>query len=140
MGELRTFLGDLALPELAQASVWTSRTPFVPPRHVKAKRHALEDQVQAELASAGLPAARHIKVLGRDVIVKREFHRFVRARGDRKPPAPRFFAIRIELERAVRGPVALGYGAHFGLGLMVPDAEGRHASHSAPDGFNADNV
>jgi CRISPR-associated protein Csb2 len=31
--------------------------------------------------------------------------------------------LRIELERQVRGPIALGYGSHFGLGLFVPQHE-----------------
>jgi CRISPR-associated protein Csb2 len=123
MGELDIFSRDLAVPELAHASVWTSRTPFVPPRHVKAKRHTVEDQVQAELASAGLPVARRVDILPRDVILRREFHRFVRARRDREPPASRFFAVRIELEHPVQGPVALGYGSHFGLGLMTPETQ-----------------
>ncbi len=34
------------------------------------------------------------------------------------------FWLEIEFAAAVRGPIALGYGAHFGLGVLVPDADG----------------
>jgi CRISPR-associated protein Csb2 len=118
-----TRLQGKAIPELAEASVWTSKTPFTPPRHLKAKRHTLEDQVQAELAARGFPPAKRVDVLDRDTVVARGFHRFVRERRDpqRRPPMRCFFALRIELERPCRGPISLGYAAHFGLGLMVPD-------------------
>ncbi|MBI2393745.1 MAG: type I-U CRISPR-associated protein Cas5/Cas6 [Deltaproteobacteria bacterium] len=124
LGELETFrsLAARAVAELAETNVWESRTPFVPPRHLKATKHTLEDQVQAELASRGLPAAARIEQLARDELVRRGFHRFVRERRHpaRPPPAPRFFGLRLELERPCRGPLALGYASHFGLGLFVP--------------------
>jgi CRISPR-associated protein Csb2 len=117
-------LGRTEVRELAEARIWTSRTPFVPPRHIKARRHTLHDQVQAELAARSLPRATRIDVLDAETVVALGFHRFVRARRDpkRQPPAPRFFGLRIELERPARGPIAFGYGAHFGLGLFVPEA------------------
>ncbi len=122
-------LGTKPVPELAEASVWTSRTPFVPPRHLKARRHTLEDQVQAELAARGFPRAMRIDVLDRATLIARGFHRFVRARRDplRSPPAMCFFGLRIELERPASGPLSLGYAAHFGLGLMVPDGASSRA-------------
>jgi CRISPR-associated protein Csb2 len=123
LGTLREFtrLGDVSLPELATSSLWRSRTPFVPPRHLKARRHSLEDQVQAELSSRGLPAAIRI-----DACNPREqrFYRFVRTRrdADRAPPAQRFFDLRLELERPARGPITLGYASHLGLGLFGAEA------------------
>jgi len=119
-----TRLGGRPVPELAESRMWTSRTPFVPPRHLKAKRHTVEDQVRAELASRGLQATR-VDVWSRDEVVKRGFQHFVRARRDpqRQPPARCFFGLRIELEEVARGPIALGYGSHFGLGLFEPAAE-----------------
>jgi CRISPR-associated protein Csb2 len=124
LGMLEDFLhvGSQGIAELAESRVWTSRTPFVPPRHLKSRRHTLQDQLQAELASRGLPRASQIDVLDRDHVVELGFHRFVRVRRDRgrPPPASCFFALRVELERPVRGPIALGYASHFGLGLFVP--------------------
>jgi CRISPR-associated protein Csb2 len=124
IGRLKDFarLGTRPVAELAESSIWKSKTPFVPPRHVKPKRHTLEDQVQAELATRGLPAASRIDLFERDEVVGLGFHRFVRARRDpsRRPPAPRFFGLRIELTQPARGPITLGYASHFGLGLFVP--------------------
>jgi CRISPR-associated protein Csb2 len=129
LGQVADFarVGRSLLAELSESRVWVSRTPFVPPRHLKARRHSLEDQVRAELSTRGLPDATRIDVLDRDTTIANRFHHFVRARRDpkRAPPARRFFALRIELERAVRGPIALGYASHFGLGVMVPESDAR---------------
>jgi CRISPR-associated protein Csb2 len=57
--------GDFAklVPHVSAARVWTSVTPFVPPRFLKAKgRDSLEGQVQAELSSRGLPVAASVEV------------------------------------------------------------------------------
>lgn len=122
-----------SIHELGEASIWTSCTPFVPPRHLKAKRHTIEDQVQAELATRGLPRAKRIDMFDRDALISRGFQRFVRARRDptRGPPAPCFFGLEIELERPASGPIALGYGSHFGLGLMVPASSARARTRPA---------
>ncbi|MCC6558175.1 MAG: hypothetical protein IT372_34955, partial [Polyangiaceae bacterium] len=53
-------LADFApqVPVVRRARAWRSVTPFVPPRHLKARgANALEGQVQAELRSRGLPEA-----------------------------------------------------------------------------------
>jgi CRISPR-associated protein Csb2 len=115
-------LGSQGVPELFESQTWESRLPFVPPRHIKSKRHSVEDQVQAELASRGLPRATKIEWFSRPELLGCGFHRFVRARHapGKAPPASGFFGIRIELERPIAGPLTLGYAAHFGLGLMRP--------------------
>lgn len=115
-------VGQAPVQELGEAIAWESRTPFVPPRHLKTARHTLEDQVQAELASRGFPRAARIEPFERDELVVRGFHHFVRERRhpSRPPPAPRFFGLRLLLERPARGPLSLGYASHFGLGLFVP--------------------
>lgn len=127
------------------ASVWQSVTPFVPPRHtLKRKasgrvvrirgRNTLEGQVRAELRSRGLPDATVVRQLApmvgsRSGAVSAEadegdarwerFRHFqlARQRGP-KPPFARGFAIRLEFEQLARGPIAIGYGSHFGLGLF----------------------
>ncbi|MFI5398995.1 MAG: type I-U CRISPR-associated protein Csb2 [Candidatus Binatia bacterium] len=111
-------LGGKPLAEIGEARIWVSSTPFVPPRHMKAKRHTLEDQIQAELESRGLPRAAHIEVSSQDVAWKAGFHRFVltRRHSERRPPLTAFFHLRIEFDSAARGPLMLGYASHFGLG------------------------
>lgn len=107
--------------------VWTTQTPFVPPRHLKRSgASSLEGQVQAELASRGLPAACHVEVMDRNEWTARRFHRFVVARRDstKAPPQNCSLGLRLTFERPVSGPVCLGYASHFGLGLFVAEREG----------------
>lgn len=47
------------------------------------------------------------------------FHRF-RSRGREAQPDVAGALLRIELPEAIEGPLAIGYGSHFGLGLFVP--------------------
>lgn len=56
---------DLAtlVPHLRASRVWTSVTPFVPPRFLKTRgSSSLEGQVQAELSSRGLPEPARVEV------------------------------------------------------------------------------
>jgi CRISPR-associated protein Csb2 len=110
------------VPHARRTRRWVSVTPFVPPRHPKRKgRDSLEGQVQAELASRGLPPAKVQVEDGRP-----EFRGFRRARRDpaRLPPVRLVVKVRLEFEDPVRGPLVLGYGAHFGLGVFTPDDDG----------------
>jgi CRISPR-associated protein Csb2 len=51
------------VPHVGAAAQWTSVTPFVPPRFLKARgRDSREGQVQAELLSRALPAAACVEV------------------------------------------------------------------------------
>jgi len=43
----------------------------------------------------------------------------VRRHPARRPPVDAGFAVRLTFDAPVRGPIALGYGSHFGLGLFV---------------------
>lgn len=123
----------------ARASVWQSVTPFVPPRHLKARgKNTLEGQIRAELHSRGLPEPISVRPLappyrnlGNSEAPNGEtaggigkadwsrFRHFVLARQHGlAPPFAGGFAIRLEFEQLVSGPIALGYGSHFGLGLF----------------------
>lgn len=111
------------------ARTWSSLTPFVPPRFLKQRgANTLEGQVQAELASRGLPAATEVCVLrGTDeAMALRHFVR-QRARGGGPPPVDAGYALRLRFADALRGPLSLGYAAHFGLGLFVAEWEGNAA-------------
>lgn len=134
---LHGFYGRRIAQLTNKASVWKSITPFVPPRHVKAHgKNTIEGQVRAELQSRKFPepAAVHqlapvfnlgnVSELGErvtesDQITWSRFRHFVLVRRDGpKPPVNFGFAIQLEFERPVSGPIALGYGSHFGLGLF----------------------
>ncbi len=120
------------------ASTWQSVTPFVPPRYLKAKgKNALEGQIRAELGARRFPDPTSITLLSplirrrNDAVPEGEsdaeriaahWNRFrhfklVRQNGP-EPPIICGFAIQLEFESSVTGPIALGYGSHFGLGLF----------------------
>jgi CRISPR-associated protein Csb2 len=111
---------------LGPSRTWVSATPFVPPRFTKVRRGQVIDTPADQL--------RWLihEVLGHDVSkiepdkAKGTFgwNRFVRVRKkDRSRPAGRDgWGFRITFAEPVRGPIALGYGAHFGLGLFCPES------------------
>lgn len=112
------------------ATRWRSRTPFVLPRHMKAKREA--DQPEAQLrrelslrrtrdaagAEVPFPAVtvtpRDHAELGTSARPTRwaEFRRW--RPGDTHQTG--FAGFTLEFAEPVAGPIALGYGAHYGLG------------------------
>lgn len=107
------------------ARTWVSRTPFVPPRFLKLSgRNSLQGQIQAELASRGLPPAEEITLAGGPE-GSRTFRHYIRRRqrGGQAPPTEAGFALRLRLTEAVQGPVSLGYASHFGLGLFDAEME-----------------
>jgi CRISPR-associated protein Csb2 len=115
------------LGPLGGARRWTSATPFVLPRHQKADhrgggRHTLEGQVQSELASRNLPSAK-IEVLpfAEQPAAFRNAIR-VRAKASPRPPVDHAFALRLTFEEPQRGPICLGYAAHFGNGRFDAEA------------------
>lgn len=101
---------------------WVSATPFVCPRFLKARgKNDITGQVNAELAARGLPEAVEVRV-GADLT--RELRHFVRRRNHGGVPAPVDFGYGLRVVFAQphsfweRGPLALGYAAHYGLGLF----------------------
>lgn len=130
-------VGGHAILELASAATWVSRTPFIPPRFLKPNgKDSLEGQVCAELRRRGLPdlATALLVTLptakteaGRQA---RSFRRFARMRGGEGKPGPPagLFHLTLKLEHPVDGPLCLGWGCHFGLGLFIPAAGSSLAS------------
>lgn len=110
----------------ASSTLWRSRTPFVPARHLKKRgRDTIEGQIAFELTVRGFPPPTDVKVLDphNDERARRHRH-FVRSRRH-GPDAPIDcgFTLELRFPNSIRGPVCLGYGSHFGLGLFaaVPD-------------------
>lgn len=124
MGSVADMANVVGNRTLGPSKVWTSCTPFVPPRFLKKSgANTLFGQVQAELVSHGLPEAR-VEVLPREDVVARDLHRFVRARRDdsKGPPQDCFYGLRLTFAEPVSArPVALGYASHFGLGLFAAE-------------------
>jgi CRISPR-associated protein Csb2 len=106
-------------PLLHQSTTWESVTPFVPTRHPKTVRGSdvddIPSQVRRGCVQLGLPEPVSVKPL------EGEWHKFRRRRrngGGRRGP-DRAYGVRLVFSESVRGPIVLGYGAHFGLGLFT---------------------
>ena len=138
LAQLPDKYGHTIVAITTRASVWQSVTPFVPPRHLKARgKNGLEGQIRAELRSRGFPEPTRVHQLApmrRNQSISKpsnggavrgskvdwaRFRYFVltRQRGP-GPPVACGFAIHLEFDQPVSGPIALGYGSHFGLGLF----------------------
>lgn len=113
---LQTVLG---LP--SGATAWESLTPFVPPRFLKTRgKNSLEGQLAAELASRGLPPPATVEILDPREARWLRLRHFIRTRrGGPPPPVDCGFPVRLIFAAPVCGPLALGYGSHFGLGLFT---------------------
>jgi len=100
---------------------WQSLTPFVPPRYLKKNgRNTLEGQIKAELAARGLPTPAEVAILDpRDNPSLLRQRHFIRSR--RFGPAAPIdcgFSVQLRFAKPVLGPICLGYGSHFGLGMF----------------------
>ena len=133
-GNREQFQGHLdELEQIAgKGRVWTTLSPFVPPRFVKKKgANTIEGQILAELKSRNLPDVLDIEIkripdVGDvDDIHRTRFRHFLRrrSRGGCEPPQDMGVYVRLLFERPVRGPICLGYGSHFGLGLFASKEE-----------------
>lgn len=137
-------------PILAKSTTWISRTPFVPSRHLKIKGadrsdpglhqaamlRELETAVRFELQQRRSPGQADITFA--DLVQEIEpilidnhgtmlgnqtpWLKFVRQRtqSKSKPADSRGYGFQLQFTEAVSGPISLGYGSHFGLGLFIP--------------------
>lgn len=103
---------------------WRSATPFLAAGHLKASGYPGE--VRRLLERRGLDAAgvevNELPTIAVGGTERRaiHFHRF-RSRGREVQPDAAGALLRISSPVPVEGPLAIGYGSHFGLGLFVPD-------------------
>lgn len=112
--------GTRVVTLIGPAATWRSLTPFVPPRHVKKQgRNTLEGQIVAELESRGHPLPKRVSVLDLRNEGLLRYRHFVRTRRfGPAPPVDCGFALELQFSEPVNGPMVLGYGCHFGLGLF----------------------
>lgn len=129
---------------MAESKVWVSRTPFVPTRHLKIKR---SEQKDVELRNAATEREL-IRVLRTELLRRTTFadlaeqaeiepllvgtklggtftswlkFRRERNRGRGHQAGTHGYGFRLMFPRPVRGPIALGYGCHFGLGQFMAE-------------------
>lgn len=105
---------------------FTSATPFLPPRHYRKGRgdfmEWIAGEVRKESEYHGFPRPIDIKPVVKLEGKDRSF-RWLEFRRNRKTDSSQIgYGFRIIFSEPVAGPIALGYGAHFGLGLFVPES------------------
>ncbi|MGE0043400.1 MAG: type I-U CRISPR-associated protein Csb2 [Vicinamibacterales bacterium] len=110
-------------PLTATALTWSSVTPYLHPWHLK-RRFTVEDQVRRECGERRLPEVISIEALptvpvGHQWRRPTDFARFRDKPGLRQPDR-RGSLFRVTFAKPVHGPLALGFGCHFGLGLFRP--------------------
>jgi len=127
------FQGDT----FSEGKIWSSYTPFVATRHAKATRTGIpkrdenglqkgtpEHDLIRLLMLEGFPRPTSVTRLTSAVVSGRPvlWQEFTRDRrhGDGLKGEDTGTGFRVEFPVPVRGPVAVGYGCHFGLGLFLP--------------------
>ena len=127
-GEWRLVLEGIGIPNtsplLSASTRWQSLTPYLHPWHCK-KGFGIEDQIRRECRERGLPEPieceyRQTVEVGHQVRRAIQFHRFRSRRNLQQPDRLGSFW-RLTFAHPVAGPLALGFGCHFGLGLFTPD-------------------
>ena len=103
------------------ARVWESVTPFIPTRHPKVRGgvevDSIVDQIRQQcLATVGCAPLEVLPFGERDRWARFRRHR---RRGGGRRGVDRALGVRLVFDSPVRGPIALGYGSHFGLGLFA---------------------
>jgi len=109
---------DLAY--MGSSAAWESATPYLHPWFCK-RQFNTEDQIRRECHERGLPEPELLERLAAVRIKGRDrrpvhFHRFRTKRGLRQPDTQGSFW-RLVFPEPVVGPLALGFGCHYGLGV-----------------------
>lgn len=127
--------GDFNLDLFKASRVWHSITPFVVHRHYKRrgrKRDLLDRNADPRLAFIQLAAREEIeRICGQAPAIIEPFNgiagvpraidfRRYRERGGDDGRGRAFGFLRLEFTEPIPGPISIGYGSHFGLGLFIP--------------------
>jgi CRISPR-associated protein Csb2 len=108
---------------LAVSDTWQSLTPYLHPWHRK-KGFEVEDQIRRECRERGLPEPtaldrRHVVDVGHQERRPIQFNRIRSRRSIQQPDRVGSFW-RLSFPEPIKGPLALGFGCHHGLGLFAP--------------------
>lgn len=137
---------NLSSPYFRPARIWTSLTPFVPVHHPKSTRTGvpkIDPDNGLQIGSPEHDCRRLLELIAKEkkvVSVTRPENNGARIRiGSREIPCLKFqlqrrtgtghrsdnrgYALQIEFEKAETLPIGLGYAAHFGLGLFLPQSD-----------------
>ena len=133
--ERRVALEDIAAPKafgevsalMRCSRTWTGVTPYLMPWYAK-RNFGIVEQLTREIDRRGVfPALSKVSVSERNALSKRaiDFRRIRSRRGLSQPDKLGCF-VTLSFAEPIRGPLALGYACHYGLGLFaaVGDAAG----------------
>lgn len=101
---------------LRESHVWESVTPYLHPWHRK-RGFEVPAQIARECELRGLPAPVSVQPLPDRRPRALEFHRFRSKRGLDQPDRTGCL-IELMFPEPIKGPLALGFACHFGLGLF----------------------
>ena len=111
-------------PIFKTSARWRSTTPFLAAGHLKPAGHPKEARRLLKMRGRYLEGTEIDKLenicVGGTERRPVHFHRFRSRGGERQRDAGGAF-LTIAFPCPVEGPLAIGYGSHFGLGLFVPD-------------------
>lgn len=131
------------IPIFARSKRWTSLTPFVSTRHAKHYADG-RPKLDADGWPLGSPAQDLRRLIQQEhAIIPRSIRQILppsitvrpgrtlrvlqfqtqRFQGEGRHGHQAAAAFTIDFEEEIQGPLALGYGSHFGLGLFMPVAE-----------------
>lgn len=114
--------GDQVSPLSGSAQTWQSLTPYLHPWHAK-KGFDSGQQLLRECRLRGLPEPEleWVETLPTGRTSRRPIHfqRFRKRRGLTQPDRQGSFW-RLHFSEPISGPLALGFGCHFGMGLFGP--------------------
>lgn len=103
---------------------WRSATPFLASGHLKAAGYCGELRRLLKLRKMYVDGTQIVPLAEIEVggTPRRaiHFHRF-RSRGGERQRDSGGALLKILFPRPIEGPLAIGYGSHFGLGLFIPD-------------------
>ena len=103
-------------PLLRKATCWESVTPYLHPWYRK-RGFEVPEQINRECRVRGLQPPSLVEPLPDAKPRALDFHRFRSKRGLEQPDRQGRM-IRLEFAEPVTGPLALGFGCHFGLGAF----------------------
>jgi CRISPR-associated protein Csb2 len=123
--DVRLILVSLSGKPPEQRSVkWMSVTPFVTSRHYRKGRGPYEEwllnELNKECAFHKLPSPSSVDWIPHTLHTLRPIHWWEFTRKRKNMPLPHAYGCIITFDEPVEGPVALGSGCHFGLGLFTP--------------------
>lgn len=109
----------------AGVRVMVSRTPYVSPRHHRKGRGDFMEWMKTELLmdlrDAGLPKPSSVEAVSSLPTLRGNVQWFEFIRSRKNDQANFGFGFRLVFDTPVPGKFNVGYGAHYGLGLFVPD-------------------